>query len=69
MTLQKKKANSENSWSIDATKIDPVTSDLSVKNPTKKSETELRDPKDILAEIAALDAQSAELLKSIRGML
>lgn len=66
---QKTKADSENSWSIDAKTIDPITFDLSVKNPNKKDETDLRNPKDILAEIAALDAQSAELLESIRGML
>lgn len=69
VALQKTKGDSENSWSVDAAKIDPVTFDLSVKNPNKKDEAELRDPKDILAEIAALDAQSAELLKSIRRML
>ncbi|MBV8798481.1 MAG: SAM-dependent DNA methyltransferase [Alphaproteobacteria bacterium] len=67
--LQKTKANSINSWSIDAAKIDPGTFDLSVKNPNRKEETELRDPKEILAEIAALDAQSAQLLKQIEAML
>ena len=67
--LQKTKADSDSSWSIDAKTIDPVTFDLSVKNPNKAEEAALRDPKDILAEIAALDAQSAEILESIRGML
>lgn len=67
--LEKTKAASENSWSVDATTIDPIISDLSVRNPNKKRETDLRDPKDILAEIAALDAQSADILESIRGML
>jgi type I restriction enzyme M protein len=67
--LQKTKADSENSWSVDAATIDPVTFDLSVKNPNRKDETELRDPKEILAEIATLDAQSAALLKSIEAIL
>lgn len=67
--LQKTKTDSENSWSVDAAKVDPGTFDLSVKNPNKKDEADLRDPKDILDEIAALDAQSAEILESIRGML
>jgi type I restriction enzyme M protein len=67
--LQRTKADSANSWSIDAAKIDPVTFDLSVKNPNRKHETELRDPKAILTEIAALDAQSAQLLKQIEAML
>jgi type I restriction enzyme M protein len=67
--LQKTKTDSVNSWSIDAANIDPVTFDLSAKNPNRKDETELRSPKDILAEIAALDAQSAALLKQIEAML
>ena len=29
----------------------------------------LREPEEIIAEIAALDAESAEILKGIRGML
>jgi len=29
----------------------------------------LREPNDIIAEIAALDAESAEILEGIRGML
>jgi type I restriction enzyme M protein len=69
VTLQKTKADSDNSWSIDAKTIDPATFDLSAKNPNKAEETAMRDPKDILAEIAALDVQSAEIVDSIRGML
>ena len=42
--LQKTKADSENSWSIDIPDIDQATFDLSVKNPNKKDETALRDP-------------------------
>jgi type I restriction enzyme M protein len=67
--LQKTFSDSEKSWSVQATKIDRVTFDLSVKNPSRKDDAELRDPKEILDEIAALDAQSAEILDSIRGML
>ena len=47
VTLQKTKADSDNSWSIDAKAIDPVTFDLSVKNPNKTEEAALRDPKDM----------------------
>jgi hypothetical protein len=42
---------------------------LSVKNPNKGEEQTLRDPQEILAEIAALDAETAKLLDGIRGML
>ncbi len=43
--LQKTQADSENSWSIDISKIDQKTFDLSVKNPNKAEEAALREPK------------------------
>jgi len=54
---------------VDAKTIDKATFDLSVKNPNKADEDELRDPKDIIAEIAVLDAESAEILDGIGRML
>ena len=67
--LQKTKANSENSWSIDIVDIDQNTFDLSVKNPNKKTETTLRAPQDILAEIQTLDKESTEILESIKKLI
>ena len=67
--LQKKKANSENSWTVDLKNIDPATFDLSAKNPNKKDETILRKPNEILAEIVALDKESAEILKKVKKMV
>lgn len=69
VTLQKTKADSENSWSINIADVDTSTYDLSVKNPHKKDETILRSPKEIIEEIKALDKESAELIKSIEGLL
>ncbi|MFO1173379.1 MAG: N-6 DNA methylase [Hyphomicrobiaceae bacterium] len=69
VALQATKADSEKSWSIDMDDVDEATSDLSVKNPNKAEEAALRDPKEILAEIAALDAETAEILDGIREML
>jgi type I restriction enzyme M protein len=69
VALQAKFANSENSWTIEAKKIDTATYDLSVKNPSKVEEAALRHPKDIMAEIAALDAESANILAGIGRML
>jgi type I restriction enzyme M protein len=69
VTLQAKFKNSENSWTVDAKSIDKTTYDLPVKNPNKADETELRDPKDVIAEMAALDAESAEILAGIGGVL
>ncbi len=69
VALQAQSKDSTNSWSVDAKSIDKTTYDLSVRNPNKADETELRDPKDIIAEMAALDAESAEILAGIGRML
>jgi len=67
--LQKKFADSDKSWSVDAKTIDQTTFDLGVKNPDVGEEIAHRSPKKIMAEIAALDAESAELLESIKALL
>lgn len=67
--LQKKKADSANSWQVDIKDVNTDTWDLSVKNPNKKDDTVLREPKEILAEIASLDKESAEILKKIRELV
>jgi len=67
--LQKAKANSENSWSVEIADIDPKTFDLSVKNPNKNNEQILREPKEILEEMGKLDMESGEILKSIEKIL
>jgi type I restriction enzyme M protein len=66
---QKKFAVTEKSWSVDVSTVDTSTFDLSVKNPDGGNEVELRTPQEILDEIAALDAESAELLASIRELV
>ena len=66
---QKTYADSAQSWAVDVAGIDTSTYDLSVKNPNGGDEVALRTPQDILDEIAALDAESAEVLASIRGLL
>src|SRR5690554_5828599 len=67
--LQKTKADSENSWSVNIADVDKATYDLSVKNSHKKDETVLRDPQEIMDEIQALDEESAEILNAIRGLV
>ena len=67
--LQQTFAASPNSWMVDAAAIDPATYDLSAKNPNGGEEVALRAPGEILDEIAALDAESAEVLAAIRGLL
>jgi type I restriction enzyme M protein len=67
--LQKTKAESENSWSVDIKDIDPTTFDLSAKNPNKKEEAALRKPSEILEEIKALDEESAMIINSILELI
>jgi type I restriction enzyme M protein len=67
--LQKTQADTEKSWSVDAATIDTATYDLSVKNPNGGEEVIHRSPQTIMDEIAALDAESAEVLANIRALL
>jgi hypothetical protein len=67
--LQKKSAASPKSWSVDAKGIDKQTFDLSVKNPDGGEEVTHRRPEEILEEIARGDAECAEVLGKIRGLL
>jgi type I restriction enzyme M protein len=67
--LQRSFADSSKSWSVDVEAIDQLSWDLSVKNPNVSEAPELRSPQEILAEIAALDAESAQVLVRIGGLL
>src|ERR1700719_4437369 len=67
--LQKTFADSPKSWSVDAKTFDKKTFDLSVKNPDGGEEVVHRSPQKIMDEIAALDADSAEVLANIRSLL
>ncbi len=67
--LQKTEADTAKSWSVDAATIDTATYDLSVKNPNGGEAVIHRSPQAILDEIAALDAESAEVLVNIRALL
>ena len=73
LKLQISKSESPKSWSIDVTSLDTDekggTFDLSVKNPNGGEAITHRTPQEIMDEIAALDAESAEVLAGIRGLL
>ncbi|MBC7701791.1 type I restriction-modification system subunit M [Aquabacterium sp.] len=66
---QKSFAASDQSWSVEVAGLDAATCDLSVKNPKGGDEVVLRTPQVILDEIAALDAESADVLAVIRGLV
>jgi len=69
IALQKTKADSPKSWSVDVAAIDPKTFDLSVKNPNGGEEVTHRSPQEIMEEISRGDAECAEILQRIKALL
>lgn len=67
--LQKRFADSAQSWSVDVATVDKATFDLSVKNPNEGDVISYRLPKEIMDEIFALDLQSADVLRNIKALL
>jgi len=67
--LQSSFAESGQSWSLNVDDVDVNGFDLSVKNPNKAEEAALREPKEVLAEIATLDAESAKVLNEIKSLI
>jgi len=67
--LQKTFADSPKSWTVDAKSIDQTTFELSVKNPNGAEEVAHRSPREIMKEIAMLDAESAKVLGDISALL
>jgi len=69
IALQATRATGPKSWIINRADLDEATFDLSVKNPNAPEAAALRTPEDIIADMLARDAETAEILESIRGML
>ncbi|MCA2009141.1 class I SAM-dependent DNA methyltransferase [Tritonibacter mobilis] len=69
VTLQKDFETSAKSWAIEVADLDAETMDLSVKNPNAPEEAPLREPSEIIADMLARDAETAQILEDIRGML
>jgi type I restriction enzyme M protein len=67
--LQKKFKDSDLSWSVDASKINQKTWDLSVKNPNGNDEVIHRSPGEIISEIEALDSENQAILQRIKDLL
>lgn len=67
--LQKTKADSDNSWSVNIADVDTTTFDLSVKNPNKQEEETLREPKKIIDEMRKLDNDTTSILNSISKLI
>ena len=62
-------AEGPQSWCVARADLDPDTLDLSVRNPNAPEEAPLRNPEEIIADMLGRDAETAEILESIRGML
>ncbi|MEW6090060.1 MAG: N-6 DNA methylase [Pseudomonadota bacterium] len=69
VTLQKKFAKGPKSWVLSFKDVDEETFDLSVRNPNAPEAEAIRSPEEIIDDILARDAETAEILERIRGML
>lgn len=69
VALQKTKPETEKSWSLKVSKVDPETMDLSVKNPNLPEAEALRSPKKILKEMGKLDKEVRGILDGLKKML
>ena len=69
MKLQKTAADSAKSWSVEVESLDRQSWDLSVKNPNVVRAVDPRSPQEILAEIAALDAESIQVMARIKELM
>jgi type I restriction enzyme M protein len=49
--------------------VNTATYDLSAKNPNKKEAAALRQPREILAEMKALDRETADILNGLMEMI
>jgi type I restriction enzyme M protein len=67
--LQKAFADSDQSWTVESSDLDTNSYDLTPKNPKGAKNAPLREPEAIIDEILALDTQSTELIKDVRGLL
>jgi type I restriction enzyme M protein len=67
--LQKKFKESELSWSLDVSKVNQKTWDLSVKNPNVNDEVIHRSTGEIIAEIEELGTEYQAILQRIKGLL
>lgn len=66
---QETKPETERSWNLKIADVQTHNYDLSVKNPNLPQEAELRSPSEILSEMEVLDAETNEILHSIRELI
>jgi type I restriction enzyme M protein len=69
LQLQKTKTGSAKSWSVDVGDLNEDTWDLTVRNPNADGPAELGRPAEIVAELEALDQESAALVAKLKRAL
>ncbi|ETD90737.1 class I SAM-dependent DNA methyltransferase [Rhodobacter capsulatus] len=67
--MQRTFAIGAKAWVVERAAVDAATCDLSVKNPNAPAAEALRAPEEIIEAILARDAETAEILDRIRGLL
>ena len=67
--LQRTRPDGPKSWIVKRADLDEETFDLSVKNPNEPEAEALRSPEEIIADMLSRDAETAQILEDIRGML
>ena len=68
LELQRTKADSENSWTIDRASLGEDC-DLSVKNPNRVEEKDERSAKEILESLVTLNGDANEILSRLQELL
>jgi type I restriction enzyme M protein len=66
LSLYKKKADSENSWSLNLSEVDQKTFDLSVRNPNVSEIVQVPSPNQVMASYKELNIDEVDLIKKIK---
>ncbi|WP_430403156.1 N-6 DNA methylase [Hyphomonas sp.] len=69
VSLQSTRPNGLKSWIVKRADLEEATHDLSVKNPNAPEAPPLRSPEAIIADMLVRDAETADILENIRGIL
>ena len=67
--LLRRRADSDNSWTVSMDKIKERNYDLKAVNPRRKTEADSRTPNELLAEIEMQNMELKKALRELRGAL
>jgi len=69
VALQASRADGPQSWIVPVAGLDAETLDMSFKNPNAPEAEVLRSPEEIIEDMLTRDAETADILQRIRGLL